>query len=143
MWSSTFDENGRPAFNVLQNRRLNRGRVQYYAFDLLVCQGWSLLGLPLQRRRELLKMSLEQVPSPVHYSESFAAEPGQLTAAAREAGFEGIIAKRRDSPYEPGKRSGVWAKLKFYADQELVIGATSLARTSSMPYWSGITKRTA
>ena len=117
-----LDAHGHPAFNVLQNRRLYRDSVQYYAFDLLVYQRRSLLSMPLEKRRELLKVALESVPSPIHYSETFAAKPAQLIKAVQHAGFEGIVAKRRDSLYEPGKRSGLWSKLKFYADQELVIG---------------------
>jgi bifunctional non-homologous end joining protein LigD len=117
-----LDEHGKPAFNVLQNRQLHRDRVQYFAFDLLVYQRRSLLALPLERRREVLKVVLEHVSAPIHYSETFTARPAELIKAVRHAGFEGIVAKRRDSPYEPGKRSGAWSKLKFYADQELVIG---------------------
>ena len=59
---------------------------------------------------------------PILISEVFEAEPQQLIRAAKEAGLEGIVAKRRDSKYEPGDRSGAWVKYKTDQSQELVIG---------------------
>jgi bifunctional non-homologous end joining protein LigD len=117
-----LDAHGKPSFNLLQNRRLHAGAVRFYAFDLLVWRGRSLLAAPLRKRRELLRLALKQVHSPVLLSDSLEAHLDHLIAAARNTGLEGLVAKKRDSRYEPGKRTGTWAKLKFNLDQELVIG---------------------
>ena len=113
---------GKPSFNALQNHRLLPGGVQFYAFDLLVFRGRRLLGLPLEKRRGRLKDVIASLPAPANYSESFTAELDVLIPAAEKAGFEGIVAKRRDSVYEAGKRTGAWSKIRFHLDQELVIG---------------------
>ncbi len=117
-----LDENGRPSFNTLQNRRFHKEAVQFYAFDLLTYDRRSLLSLPLEKRREWLKALLSAAADPVRFSASINAEVDSLIAAAKQTGLEGIVAKRRDSRYEPGKRSGAWVKFKLNQDQELVIG---------------------
>jgi bifunctional non-homologous end joining protein LigD len=117
-----LDENGRPSFNVLQNRRFHKEAVQFYAFDLLTYGGHSVLSVPLEKRREWLKTALTKAADPVKFSVTLDADVDSLVAAAQQAGLEGIIAKRRDSRYEPGRRSGAWVKFKLNLDQELVIG---------------------
>jgi bifunctional non-homologous end joining protein LigD len=127
-----FDENGRPSFERLQRRmhvsspsavrRLQTSTPVVYAiFDLLYLGGHSLIELPYAQRREQLE-GLElngpawRVP---------AAHPGvgsQLLKATAEQGLEGVVAKRLDSCYEPGRRSGAWLKIKHTFRQELVIG---------------------
>jgi len=123
MLSSTFlDQHGQPSFNLLQNRRLHASAVRFYVFDLLFWQGRSLLAAPLRTRRDFLRLALKQVQSPVLMSDSLEAPLGDLIAAARKTNLEGLVAKSRESRYEPGKRSGAWLKLRFNLDQELVIG---------------------
>jgi bifunctional non-homologous end joining protein LigD len=117
-----LDENGRPSFNVLQNRRFHKEAVQFYAFDLLTYDGHSLLSVPLEKRREWLKTALNKATNPVKFSATLDADVDSLVAAAKQSGLEGILAKRRDSRYEPGRRSGSWVKFKLNQDQELVIG---------------------
>jgi bifunctional non-homologous end joining protein LigD len=117
-----LDDRGKPAFNILQNRRLHKDAVQYYAFDLLVYRGHSLLSASLEKRRELLRLVLADGQPPLYLSQSLDAPLEALLRAAEAAGLEGVIAKRRTSRYEPGKRSGAWSKLKFNLAQELVIG---------------------
>ena len=117
-----LDENGRPSFNVLQNRRFHKEATQFYAFDLLTYNGRSLLSLPLEKRREWLTIALNEVADPVKFSATLDATVEALIGAVQQAGLEGIVAKRRDSRYEPGKRSGAWVKFKVNQDQELVIG---------------------
>jgi bifunctional non-homologous end joining protein LigD len=127
-----FGEDGRPSFERLQRRmhvsspssirRLAAGMPVLYAiFDLLYLDGHSLMDLPYRERRKRLE-SLElsgpawRVP---------AAHPGQgrlLLEATEKQGLEGIVAKRLDSRYEPGRRSGAWLKIKHTLRQELVIG---------------------
>ncbi len=127
-----FGEQGRPSFERLQGRmnvsgdaairRAARSQaVTYVAFDLLHLDGRSLLELPYERRRALLdELALEgdawRTPS-AHRGDGAA-----MLAATRAQGLEGIVAKRLDSPYEPGRRSGAWRKLRNRHRQELVIG---------------------
>jgi len=127
-----FDEAGRPSFELLQQRihqtdasvvrrRMKSHPVVYVVFDLLYFDGYDLTGLPYERRRELLdQLELEgeswQTPG---YSTGHAEE---LLAASREQGLEGMVLKRLDSAYSPGKRTGEWLKVKNTLRQELVIG---------------------
>jgi bifunctional non-homologous end joining protein LigD len=116
-----LDEDGRPSFHALQNRRLGKRPLHYYVFDLLAYQGHSLLGVELRQRRELLR-SILAASAAVIFSENFQTTAGQLLKSARELGLEGIVAKRADSLYEPGKRSPAWVKYKIQQGQEFVIG---------------------
>ena len=127
-----FDERGLPSFERLQKRmhltsagaiaRAARELpVTYAIFDLLSLDGRSTIDLPYRRRRELLeglrlKGPAWQVPARREGGGS------ELLAATAEQGLEGVIAKRLDSPYRPGQRSGEWVKIKNVHRQELVIG---------------------
>jgi bifunctional non-homologous end joining protein LigD len=126
-----FDDAGRPSFERLQRRmhvtspssirRLSKSTPVVYAiFDLLYLDGRSLMGLPYEQRRARLE-ELElggaawRVP---------AAHPGRgqdLLEATEAQGLEGIVAKRLDSRYEPGRRTGAWIKIKHTRRQELVV----------------------
>jgi hypothetical protein len=63
------------------------------------------MGLKLEKRRELLAVRLENIAEPIRISESIDGSPQEIVAAAKELSLEGIIAKRKDSVYQPGKRS--------------------------------------
>jgi len=119
------DDNRRVSFNALQYSRPS-GHVQYYAFDILVHKARSLLRLPIEQRRELLEEALRKVQYPVLRSISFDAKPADLIRAAKALEMEGIIAKRKGSIYEPGKRSGAWLKYKIKKSQEFVIGGYTM-----------------
>ena len=95
--------------------------VVYMAFDLLHLDGRSLLELPYERRRALLDgLRLE---GPAWRTPRSRRGGGQaLLDATREQGLEGIVAKRLDARYEPGRRSGAWRKLRNRRRQELVVG---------------------
>jgi ATP-dependent DNA ligase len=82
--------------------------------------------LPLETRRELLAEVLEGVRYPVLRSTPFDTKPAELIRAARELELEGIIAKRKGSVYEPGRRSGAWRKFKLNRSHEFVIGGYTL-----------------
>ena len=116
-----IDADGRVSFNALQHSRPNV-HIQFYAFDVLVHRGRNMLRLPLETRRELLTDVLKKVEYPALQSQNFDAKPADLIRAAKELRLEGIIAKRKDSYYEPGQRSGAWAKYKINRSQEFVIG---------------------
>ncbi len=118
-----LDENGRISFNLLQHRRSKAQALLFYAFDVLACRGRSLLKVPLQERRPILDELLKRPEAgALALSEVITAEPADLVRVVKEFGFEGIVAKRRDSFYEPGKRSGAWVKYKVNKGQEFVIG---------------------
>lgn len=118
-----LDETGRPVFNLLQNARSAKPPVLYYVFDLLAYRGKNTQKLPLRDRRELLEHgALAGLGDPIRLSTALDGQPAQLIAAAREQGIEGFVAKRLDSMYEPGRRSGAWVKVKVNQGQEFVIG---------------------
>jgi bifunctional non-homologous end joining protein LigD len=117
-----LDQAGRPSFNILQNHRSTAEHIYYYVFDLLIYKGKSLLRVPLEQRRELLKSAIEPLPETIRLSENFAGEAKEIAATAEQLGVEGVIAKRRNSAYEPGERSGAWVKYRINQGQELVIG---------------------
>ena len=112
---------GKVSFNALQHSR-SGAHLQFYAFDLLVDRGESTLRLPLEKRRERLEAALAKVEYPVIQSSPFDAKPADLIRAAHELGMEGVVAKRKGSLYEPGRRSGAWLKYKINKSQEFVIG---------------------
>ena len=127
-----FDESGKPSFERLQQRihnsdenvvrrRMKTHPVVYVAFDLLYLDGEDLTREPYTRRRELLEgleLSGESWQTP-GYSVGHAKE---LLAASREQGLEGVMLKRLDSVYSPGKRTGAWLKVKNTSRQEMVVG---------------------
>lgn len=115
------DHDGRISFNLLQHHRSKARALQFYAFDLLIYRGRSLLRVPLQSRRQLLAEALHRIADPVRLSEAFETDPADLIQAAKEMALEGIIAKRKDSSYESGKRSGAWLKYRINRGQEFVI----------------------
>lgn len=117
-----LDERGRASFNLLQHRRSKASAIRLYAFDLILYQGRSLVSLKLTERRTLLTEALAFLEPSVRLSESFEAEPDELLRGAKELGFEGIVAKRKNSLYEPGKRAGSWVKYKLNHADEFVIG---------------------
>ena len=127
-----LDENGVPSFQRLQGRiglqreaDIKRAEVEipvlYYVFDILYAEGYDLRGAPLRERKALLGQMLMPggVVRPVQAFE----EDGEAAfGAAAEFGLEGLIAKRRDSVYESGKRSRSWLKIKATLEQEFVVG---------------------
>jgi ATP-dependent DNA ligase len=120
-----IDENGRISFNALQHSQFN-AHLQFYAFDIMIHRGYNVLRLPLETRRELLAEVLAKVEYPVLRSLAFDAKPADLIRVAKELELEGIIAKRKGSFYEPGRRTGAWLKFKLNAIQEFVIGGYTL-----------------
>ncbi|MEA2131879.1 MAG: bifunctional non-ous end joining protein LigD, partial [Solirubrobacteraceae bacterium] len=128
----SFDADGRPSFGRLQSRMHVRGESQarrlskeipvaYIVFDLLWVDGHSLLELPYAERRERLRALGLDGPAwqtPEHVEGNGAA----MLAASLERGLEGIVAKRLDSPYEPGRRSRCWLKIKNVRREDVVVG---------------------
>ncbi|HEU4345606.1 MAG TPA: non-homologous end-joining DNA ligase [Candidatus Binatia bacterium] len=117
-----LDESGRPSFNILQNYQSTAEQTYYYAFDLLVYRGKSLLGVALEKRREILETVIAPFSGTLRLSEDFEGEPHEIVAAAQSLGLEGVIGKKKTSVYQPGERSGAWVKYRINQGQELVIG---------------------
>ncbi|MBP2707629.1 non-homologous end-joining DNA ligase [Microbispora sp. RL4-1S] len=120
-----FDPLGRPSFARLQRRMhvtdpagarlLGHVPVTYVPFDLLHLDGHSLYDLPYRERRDLLgSLGLDVPPY-------FPCEP-EVVEATRRQGLEGVVAKRLDSPYRPGRRVGWWVKVKNLRTADVVIG---------------------
>ncbi len=112
------DEHGRPSFSSLQN--FDRAPV-FYAFDLPALAGEDLKRRPLDERRKALRKLARQLDDTIRFSETFDASPVDMIAVVREQGLEGVVAKRRDSRYEPGRRSGAWVKLRVNRRQDFVL----------------------
>ena len=118
-----LDEEGRPSFSILQNYGGAIGSVVYFVFDVMLLAGRDLTREPLEVRRRLLEGKvLPRLREPIRNSPTFDARLADLTAAVRAQHLEGLVAKRRDSRYEPGLRTGAWQKMRINRGQELVIG---------------------
>jgi bifunctional non-homologous end joining protein LigD len=117
-----LDEAGRPSFHRLQNHQDSSEQNYFYAFDLLTYRHKSLLKVPLEQRRRLLKSVTEAFPDSIRFSEAFETNSEEIVRAAQELGLEGVIAKKKDSVYEPGERSGDWVKYRINQGHELVVG---------------------
>ena len=129
----TFDADGRTSFQRLQRRMhvvqppaklLAEVPVVFVAFDVLWYDGEWLIGCPQEERTRILgtlglRGALWQT-APV-----LDATPDELLEACRQAGVEGFMAKRRDAPYLPGKRSSAWSKVKCGRRREFVVGGWS------------------
>ncbi len=127
-----LDERGKPSFQLLQcrmgvtspltiRRRAAETPVTYICFDLLELDGRSTLGLPYERRRELLAeldLNGPNWQSPRHHTGDGAA----LLEAAHREGLEGVLAKRLDSVYRPGHRGREWIKVRLKLRQDFLIG---------------------
>ncbi|HEY8041785.1 MAG TPA: DNA ligase D, partial [Polyangiaceae bacterium] len=124
------DETGKPSFHALQawfGGESKEARIGFAAFDLLWLDGRDLRREPLEARRELLEKLLEKQGTPLSYSRAVTGELETLLGAAKQAGLEGLMAKRKGSLYYPG-RSTQWLKLRFDRRQECaVIGWIPLA----------------
>jgi len=129
---------GRPSFEALQarmhvtdDRKARRLAaevpVAYMVFDLLYADGVATVDLAYDERRHLLEDL--QLTGPNWATPPSNAGPGAAVLAAAEAGgLEGLVAKRRDAPYRPGRRDGTWVKVKHERVQEVVIGGWAPGR---------------
>jgi bifunctional non-homologous end joining protein LigD len=136
-----LDDEGNPSFSLLQDRTGIRGvqasdgrrsgrrprpeniaatPLVYQVFDLLYVDGKSMLDVPLEQRKRLLR-TLLRPDSMVRYAADVPADGEAFYEAARQRGLEGIVAKLRSSRYEPGRRPKSWLKIKLRAEQELVV----------------------
>lgn len=120
-----LDSNGISRFQLLQNAfRDNRAEsLHYYVFDLLYLNGSDLTAAALEDRKRILKQILDK-PSKtkqIHYTDHVIGDGPDVFEEARKRDLEGIISKRRNGPYSPG-RSHEWLKTKCHKREEFVIG---------------------
>ena len=122
-----FDEEGRPSFNLLQNYGSADTPIGYFVFDVMVLAGRDVTQEPLSARQALLEAKvLPHLADPVRYVAPLEGSLQTLVHSVKAHGFEGLVAKRRDSHDEPGLRSGAWRKMRVNRGQEFVIGGYTL-----------------
>jgi bifunctional non-homologous end joining protein LigD len=118
------DASGISSFNDLQ-LDLKAGRMdrfRYFVFDILYCEGFDLMKVALKDRKGLLERLVARLPaeSPIRFSEHLDVDGPTMLEHACRLGLEGIISKRADLPYRPG-RGGHWLKSKCVERQEFII----------------------
>jgi bifunctional non-homologous end joining protein LigD len=127
-----LDDEGRPSFERLQHRmhvtsvadarrRAEEVRVAYVVFDLLRLSGHDLTDRPWSDRRHLLDQLADDLPLGTDVAQVYDDGPS-LLAVCEERGLEGVVAKRVDSPYIPGRRTRSWIKVKVRRHDEMVVG---------------------
>jgi len=142
------DEAGRPSFQRLQQRINLQGSkdvddaqvkfpILYFVFDILHYNGHDLMGRPLRERREILEAVLP-AGSVLRLSESFAGEGKAFYRAAQDQRLEGIVGKRANSPYEPGRRSGAWTKVKVRRTLQAVVGGFTQGRRGRSSHFGAL-----
>lgn len=119
-----FDDAGLPSFNALQNAT-RETNVVFFAFDVLVSEGQDVKMLPLRARKDILSR-IFHANGHVQLSEHFRGPSAKFIEGVKKISGEGVIAKRLDSPYQPGRRSGSWSKKRMNIGQEFVIGGFTL-----------------
>ena len=123
-----LDESGRPSFSALQNHGPGVSTLVFYVFDIMVLAGEDVMSEWLTVRRELLQSRvLAKLDEPIRESPELAASLPALISSVKANALEGLVAKRRDSGYEPGQRSGAWQKMRVNRQQAFVIAGYTLA----------------
>jgi bifunctional non-homologous end joining protein LigD len=126
---------GKPSFSSVIQRDFSRNPsvvrakmselpITFFVFDLLYLRGQDLRRLPWSKRQDQLRAIWPGNQPGLHLVESFSSGQG-LFAAVKQQGLEGIVLKRTDSAYVPGKRSGAWRKVKFFREVNCLVGGYS------------------
>ncbi len=134
-----FGADGLPSFSTLQHRmhvtdvnaahaRAKETPVTFAIFDLLHLNGHDLTGLPLADRRKLLEQIVDEPGTHWQLTNQQLDEPAAMLANVAARGMEGLIAKRRSSTYQEGKRAKSWLKIKPTQRQEFIVGGWSEGR---------------
>jgi bifunctional non-homologous end joining protein LigD len=130
-----LDDAGKPSFDDLQQvRTRGQERLLYCVFDLLWYEGYSLLSVPLLERKKVLA---KIIPDKAAHITNWPYREGDgkaLFAEMAEQGLEGIVAKRKDSLYLPGKRVDTWLKITTHIRQEFVIGGWTESDAAGRPF---------
>jgi ATP-dependent DNA ligase len=118
-----LDGDDRPSFNLLQNYGNSTGPLLFFLFDLLVLSGRDLKDETLETRRGFLeKKVMPKLADPIRLSPALEGSMKELITSVKENGLEGLVAKQKDSVYQPGLRTGLWRKMRVNQGQEFVIG---------------------
>ena len=134
----TFNEKGQTSFQRLQRRMhvmqptaelLAEVPAVFVAFDILWLDDEWLIGCPQHERTRILR-TLGLTGPAWQTAPILDATPAELVEACRQLGLEGFMAKRLDAPYQPGKRSPVWSKIKCGRRREFVVGGWSTGQGS-------------
>ncbi|MEY2465533.1 MAG: bifunctional non-ous end joining protein LigD [Verrucomicrobiota bacterium] len=128
---AALDQEGRSSFQLLQAHQMpgtERPAIFYYVFDVIQLEGKDLTQVPLLKRKAMAQELVKNLPDTVRFSASIQADSGRLLKEMKARGLEGLIAKKKDSNYEIGRRSGAWVKFKWTNEQEFVIGGYSEPR---------------
>jgi ATP-dependent DNA ligase len=112
---------GKPNFNLLQNFRSSEAHIIFYVFDILIHKGRELMSRPLAERRSILA-GLIKPTDHVGISQVSDKTAAQMLKFVKSHGLEGVVAKRAESVYQPGLRTGLWSKHRINLGQEFVIG---------------------
>jgi bifunctional non-homologous end joining protein LigD len=115
-----LDASGVPSFSEMQNRA-RASQIEFWAFDLVYLDGRSLLRARYRDRRQLLE-TLAAGGSGLIVPEQLPGDGEEALDYSRKHHWEGVVAKKRDSTYQPGRRSASWVKDKYWNTQEVVIG---------------------
>ncbi len=127
---------GRPSFAALQRRMhvaapsprlLAAVPATYLVFDIMGLGGKSLISEPYARRRDILEAQ-QLAGEQVHVPPSFPGGGKAVLAVSIRDGLEGVVAKRLDSPYRPGRRSPDWLKIKNRRILDVLVGGISPGR---------------
>lgn len=117
-----LDDEGRPQFSLLQSFRSAAGRVRFVAFDILRLRGRDLTKLPLLERKKLLEKEVSDRAPQILVTDFAEGNPADMLREVKQRKLEGLIAKRKNSVYEAGERSGAWVKHRVNQGQEFVVG---------------------
>lgn len=125
-----LNDEGKPDFQFLQHYSENQNRpIQYYIFDLLELNGKDTTALPLIERKELLQKIIPENPV-LKYSDHIPEKGKSFFRVSEEQNLEGIMAKKIDSKYYPGKRTSDWLKIKNHKTAEALIAGYTLPEGS-------------
>ena len=142
-YRAVLDEAGTPSFSALQNYGSSQATtIVYYVFDVMILAGRDLTAERLDRRKQLLvEIFPLHLRDPIRLSPELPGTLDELIHAVSVLVFEGLVAKRRDSKYESGGRSGAWAKMRVNRSQEFVIGGHTVGGRHFdaliFGYWEG------
>jgi DNA ligase D-like protein (predicted ligase) len=129
-----LDPAGKPSFSLLAHAGTGAtvsAPILYYVFDAMMVAGRSIVREPLSVRQEILQEEvLPTLIEPVRHAAPLDAPLPVLIKSVKAHGFEGLVGKRLDSPYEPGLRSGKWQKMRVNQDQTFVIGGYTLGAST-------------
>jgi bifunctional non-homologous end joining protein LigD len=120
-----LDSDGKSSFQMLQSHQTpgrQKPPIFFYVFDLIQLDGKDLRALPLLKRKAVAESLVAQAGDPLRFSSAIQGDSDRLVREMKARGLEGLIAKKKESPYEPGRRSGAWVKFKWTTEQEFVIG---------------------